>query len=165
MKMDVRHELPAPIDVAWRELHSEAYIAAQRETTGTSGEVISEEPAGGGKVLRKTRVRLGRELPSVAANLLGSKHLTYTLEETVDEANHHVEWKVIVDKVSNKVKAEGVYKLVAGSATTCQRIVTGNIKVSVPLVGGRIEKGIAAELTKSYEATAEFAREWLSKNA
>jgi len=162
MKMDVRHELPAAIDVAWRELHSEAYVTAQREQTGTAGEVLSEEPQADGRLLRRTRITLGRDLPSVAANLLGSKRLSYVLEELVDADKHHVEWKVLVDRVSNKVKAGGEFTLEAVSDSVCRRVVTGEIKVSVPFVGGRIEKGIAEELTKSYNATAETARAWLA---
>ncbi|MFT4975693.1 MAG: hypothetical protein ACI8S6_001580 [Myxococcota bacterium] len=165
MKMDVRHELPAGIDVAWRELHTEAYIAAQREETGAEGEILSEETLPDGRQLRRTRVTLGRDLPSVAANLLGAPRLSYILEERTDDAKRQVEWKVIVDRISNKVKAEGSFGLVPLTETTCQRVVSGEIKVSVPLVGGRIEKGIGAELTKSYETTAEFARKWLAENA
>lgn len=165
MKMDVRHEMPAPIDVTWREMHSEPFVAAQREVTGTSGEVVSEEALPGGKIHRQTRVRLGQELPSVAANLLGSKYLSYILDEVVDAANYTTQWQVIVDKVSSKVKAAGTFKLVPLTATSCQRVVLGEVKVSVPLVGGRIEKGISAELTKSYDAAADFARDWLSKIA
>ena len=163
MRMDVRHELPAAVDVAWKALHSEAYVRAQREETGTAGEVVSDEVQPDGTRLRRTRVTLGRDLPAAAANLLGSKRLAYTLEEEVDSANHRVKWRVIVDRVSNKVKAAGVFSLEPISDSTCRRVVAGEIKVSVPLVGGRIEKGIAAELTKSYEATAVFARKWLSE--
>lgn len=163
MKMDVRHELPAAVEVAWNELHSEAYVNAQRQETGTDGEVISDEARPDGTRLRRTRVTLGRDLPSVAANLIGSKRLAYTLEEEIDSANHRVKWRVLVDRVSNKVKAAGVFALEPVSDSACRRIVSGEIKVSVPLVGGRIEKGIAEELTKSYESTAVFARKWLSE--
>jgi hypothetical protein len=165
MKMDVRHELPAAAEVAWNELHSEAYVDAQRQETGTAGEVVFDETQSDGTRIRRTRITLGRELPSVAANLIGSKRLAYTLEEEVDSANHRVKWRVIIDRVSNKVKAAGIFALEPISDSTCQRIVSGEIKVSVPLVGGRIERGIADELTKSYEATAVFACKWLSERS
>jgi len=83
----------------------------------------------------------------------------------IDDAGYHVDWKVIPINVSDRVKAAGTFSLKPLNGGRCQRVVTGEVKVSVPLVGGRIEKGIAADLEKSYEATAEFARRWLADKA
>ena len=165
MKMDVRHDLPAAAAVAWRELHSDAYAAAAREKTNTTSELISEETRPDGKTFRRTRVTLGKDLPSAAASLLGSKRLSYVLEEEISPATMTTQWRVIVEKVSDKVKAAGMFRIEPSGEAACRRVVQGEVKVNVPLVGGKIEQGIAAELEKSYEATALFAREWLSRQA
>ena len=160
MKMNVRHRLPAPPDVAWREIFSEAYSAAIAQQAGTTNERLSEEVKDGKRLVR-SRVTLARELPGPAAKVMGSKHLVYTLEERIDDANHTVQWRVLVDKVSDKVKAQGIFKLEAAPGG-CDRVIQGEVKVSVPLVGRKIEAGIAAELEKSYESTAKFAQQWLA---
>ena len=164
MHMDVRHDLPAGITDAWRLLQDDAYRQAQRAHTDTTGEVISEENCPDGTRLRRTRVTLGRDLPKVATNLLGERRLAYTLEENIDDARHRIRWKVIVDRVASKVRAEGTFSLEPIDDNTCLRVVTGEIKVSVPLIGSRIEKGIAEDLTRSYESTAHFARQWLAEH-
>ena len=163
MKMNVRHRLSASPDVAWQEIFSEAYSEAVTVHTGTSSELISETVKDG-KRLRRSRVTLAKELPAAAAKVMGSKHLVYTLEERINDADHTVQWRVLVDKVSEKVKASGVFKLVA-AGEGCDRIITGEVTVSVPFIGRKIEAGIAAELEKSYEATARFAQEWLTKRS
>ena len=163
MKMNVRHRMPAAADVAWREMHSEAYSQAVKQHTGTRSELLSEEDRDG-KRLRRTRVTLAKELPSAAAKVMGSKHLVYVLEELLDDANHTTQWRVLVDKVSDKVKAQGVFKLEPAS-DGCDRIIQGEVSVNVPFIGRKIEAGIAAELEKSYEATAKFAQQWLSERA
>ena len=91
---------------------------------------------------------------------VGSTHLIYILEERIDDASHTVQWRVLVEKVSDKVKAQGIFKL-EPAAGGCTRIIQGEVKVSVPFIGRKIEAGIAAELEKSYEATAKFATQWL----
>ncbi|MEL6344019.1 MAG: DUF2505 domain-containing protein [Myxococcota bacterium] len=161
--MDMTHELPGSAAFAWKELHSAEYVEASRATTQTKAERLSEEPQADGTRFVRTRVTLARELPRVAANLLGSKYLTYVLEEKIDDTNFKVQWRVIPDRISDKVKAAGTFEIEPIDDSRCNRIVRGDVKVSVPLIGGRIEKGIAADLAKSYEATAQFAREWLQK--
>ena len=84
MKMNVRHPLPAPPDVAWRELFSEAYTAAIAAHAGTTSVKLSDETRDGKRLVR-TKVTLARELPSAAAKVMGSKHLIYILEERIDE--------------------------------------------------------------------------------
>lgn len=163
MKMNVRHRLPASPDVAWREIFSEPYSQAITVHTGTSSERISEEVKDGKRLVR-SRVTLARELPGAAAKVMGSKHLVYVLEERIDDANHTVQWRVLVDKVSDKVKAGGIFKLVA-AGDGCDRIIQGEVSVAVPIIGRKIEAGIAAELEKSYEATARFAQKWLTDRA
>lgn len=161
MRMDMTHELPASAAVAWKVLFSEEYVDASRATTQTKAERLSDEPQPDGTRLVRTRVTLNRELPSVAANLLGSKYLTYVLEEKINDEKFHVEWEVIPDRIAERVKATGTFSLQPIDDNRCNRVVRGNVRVHVPLIGGRIEKGIASDLAKSYEATAAFARDWL----
>ncbi|MFT5684090.1 MAG: hypothetical protein ACI8RZ_005031 [Myxococcota bacterium] len=163
MKMNVRHRLPASPDVAWREIFSDAYSQAVAAQTGANSERISEEVKDGKRLIR-SRVTLARELPSAAAKVMGGKHLTYVLEERIDDANHILQWRVLVDKVSDKVKAEGVFRLLP-AAEGCERVIQGEVTVGVPLIGRKIEASIAAELEKSYEATAKFAHQWLIERA
>ena len=104
-----------------------------------------------------------RPVAALDVDVAESVRVESTLEELIDDEQHRVQWKVIVDRVSSKVKAEGYFALEAISDHECRRIVAGEIKVSVPLVGGRIERGIADELSRSYESTAAFARQWLTE--
>ena len=160
-KMYVRHDLPASVDVAWREIFSAAYAKAVQEETGTTTTRLSEESRGPGERLVRSQVTLARELPPAAAKVLGTTRLQYTLEERIDDGSYTVQWRVIVEKVSDTVKASGTFTLKPTGPDTCERVIDGQVSVAVPFIGGRIEQGILDELSKSYEATAVFARAWL----
>ena len=60
------------------------------------------------------------------------------------------EWEIIVPRISSKVKATGSFSI-TDKGTTCERIVEGEVKVSIPFVGGKIESIIAKQLGKSQE--------------
>jgi hypothetical protein len=73
-----------------------------------------------------------------------------------------MEWTVIPDKLSDRLRAYGDYRLV-DSPNGCRRIVQGKVEADLPLVGGRFEKLIATELQASYDRSAEFLKSWLNE--
>ena len=44
-------------------------------------------------------------------------------------------------------------------------VVTAEVKVSIPLIGGRIEKVVAEQVTRLLAAEAEYAGKWLAERA
>jgi len=159
MRIDTRHNLPATVSTVWQELFSEDYLEALYGQSNTTTQRLRDEVRNGRRFIQ-SRITLGRKLPATASKLLKAQHLSYIFEEHLDESTHTVRWRVIVDRVSDKVTASGTYQLIA-TGDTCDRIVRGEIRVNVPFIGRKIEQGICTELTKSYETAARFAREWL----
>lgn len=162
MKFELRHKLPRPVDVAWEGLFSDAYIQASTAGSEHTTEVLEEGPRGG-LHYKKAKVTSHKELPAMMRKAIGANHLSYVLEQWRDDAKHEVKWKVTPPVQQDKIKAEGFYKLVA-TPDGCERLVSGEISVSIRFVGGTIEKAIGGELQSSYEKSAGFAAEWLEKN-
>jgi hypothetical protein len=46
--------------------------------------------------------------------------------------------------------------------TGCERIIEGEIKVAIPLVGGTIEKVVFEQIEKSYDRAADVIRRHLT---
>ena len=46
----------------------------------------------------------------------------------------------------------------------CERLVSGEISVSIRFIGSTIENAIGGELKSSYEQSAVFAATWLEQN-
>jgi hypothetical protein len=69
-------------------------------------------------------------------------------------------WTVEPRGVGRKVQANGTYEIRPADGG-CERLVKGEIRVAIPLVGGKIEKVVADELRSSYERGATFALHWM----
>ena len=44
-----------------------------------------------------------------------------------------------------------------------QLVVSAEVKVNIPLIGGKIEKVVAEQVTKLLAAEAEYAEKWLAE--
>ena len=52
-----------------------------------------------------------------------------------------------------------------GRGDGAELVITAEVKVSIPLIGGKIEKVVAEQVTKLLAAEAEYAEKWLAERA
>jgi Protein of unknown function (DUF2505) len=161
MKIAYRHPLPADPQTAWAALQSAAYGEAVAKEGGADMELLEDSEKDGARV-RRLKVTGKKPLPGFAQAALGVERLSYEQIETTVPGMTKLRWKVIPQKMADRVRAEGTYELVA-DALGSARVIEGVIEVRIPLVGGRIEKALAEELQRSYDKTALFAQRWLTE--
>ncbi|MBA2663550.1 MAG: DUF2505 domain-containing protein [Bradymonadaceae bacterium] len=101
-----------------------------------------------------------RELPAPMAKALGMKSFVFDQENRLDRDKNLLHWKVILGRMSERVKAEGTTS-VRATATGCVRTIEGNIEVKIPFIGGKMEEKVAQSVQDSYAKAAEIARELL----
>lgn len=161
MRLSLRHPLPAPVERAWEQLQTPDYAAALSEVAAVDREVLQTGSAGG---LPSRTVRLtGRKpLPGAVAKLLGSSQIRYVQEERIDAAARTIHWRVTAPDLSDRFEAQGTWRIIA-EGTSSVRLIEGEIRVSIPLVGGKIERAVVEELTASYDKSAAFAQRWLTE--
>ncbi len=163
MDFEVRHRFPIPPEALWATVFSPAYERAVDEHSGFPRTVLSESREGGVR-RRRVRVESPRELPPVLARALGTSRLTYEMDEVYHEDDLLMEWTVIPAVAADRVDARGTYAIVPAEGG-CERVIRGSVKVSIPLVGGRIERAIGDELRSSYERNRVFVEDWLAREA
>ena len=159
MKFEVTHTFPLSPETCWKELFSPEYEAANDAEIGLVKEIQSDQMENGVRV-RRLVVQSGKELPRAVAAVLGSAHLVYESVETYTPDDLSLHWTVEPRGVGRKVQANGTYEIRATEAG-CERLVKGEIRVAIPIVGGKIEKAVAEELRSSYGCGATFAMRWL----
>lgn len=156
MEIRISHSFPcaprAYWDLAWDpELEREIRAAAEVDFT------VLEERVEGARAFSRTRVAPRRELPLVAQKALGQARLSYVQEIDQDNDALTTRWRVVPDVLTEKVRCQGSSRVVP-SAGGCERIIEGAIDVSIPLVGGAVERVILGEIERSYERAAEVIR-------
>lgn len=162
MNFALHHRFDHPVDRVWSTLLDPAYILAASKLSDIE-KVVERDEERDGKQFVRTRCTSPRELPLMMRKAIKSDKLVYHLEEVRDHANHTLQWRVIPAALASKVKAEGSYTLRA-TPNGCERLVKGEVRVTIPIVGSKIETGIGRELKTGYEKAAELTRTWLEEN-
>jgi hypothetical protein len=106
----------------------------------------------------------GREIPGPVAKVLGAGRIEYVEHIEYDLGTYAGTWKSISSVMTDKVLSSGTFRFVP-TGTGVTRIVEGDVTVKVFGVGGMIERFIIADVEKSYDAAAQFTREYLAKKA
>ncbi len=163
MKLELRHRFPVPPETAWRELFGEAYEAAVSAEAKLQRTVL-EDSGEGPRRHRRIHVLPDQRLPAAVAKVIGSDRFSYVLDEQHDRDADRMDFTVTPDGLADRVFVRGSWTLTPVDEG-CERHVTIEIKVKVPVIGGRIEQQIGADLQESYESAAHFARAWLDRVA
>jgi hypothetical protein len=108
------------------------------------------------------RVIPKRDLPGVIKKIVGGD-LGYTETSTFHKGKNLLEVKIEPSLMKEKTKIFGKYTITPIAPGKVRRVFEGDIDVSIPLVGGRVEKAIIEDMTKSYDVAAQVTREWIKK--
>ena len=101
-------------------------------------------------------------IPAAAARFVKSDlRITFTEEWATNEAGATSHTSVTVDGAPVSVEATST---LAGAEAGSVRVVTGNVSVRVPLLGGRIEKEAVAHLGRVVEREQALATQWLEEH-
>ncbi len=101
------------------------------------------------------------KLPSVARGLLGGD-LVIDRAESWTEAGYAGTVEVTLNGVPGRL--DGTITL-ADTASGSELTLTGQVKVGIPLMGGKLETLIAEQVALLLDKETEFTAEWLDRRA
>jgi hypothetical protein len=114
-----------------------------------------------GTVVRRTRCVLDIQISGAAKRFIGDGDPAW-IEEAVwhpDKGEWH--WVVIPEVGGNLLEAGGRVRI-TGEGDGTERLVTGRVKVNVPLYGGKVEGWIVDGIEHAYQEEAERLEAWLA---
>lgn len=164
MRFELHHRFACSPEELWAIVMDPDYQEQVDEAAKLTRTVLEDRETAEGP---RKRVRFEPEatLPMAAQKALGSRKLTYVQEQRWRTRDHSMKWRVVVDAVADRVRCSGDFKIGARAGGECERRVTGEVEVTLPLVGKRIEARIVEQLKASYERTAEVTRRWIADRA
>ena len=126
-------------------------------------ELLTQERTGN-LVHQRVRYRFAGELNAAARAVLDPERLTWVEDSTTDCELHHTTWRIEPDHYADRLSAEGTFDLRADGTSATVRVAEGELKVRMPLVGGKVEGAIVSGLREHAKAEAEALATWLAKN-
>lgn len=159
--MEFRTELS--YDASPDEVFAMLSDPAFREQVAEAQEVVSVDvrltPAGDGFTLVNDQVQNTKDLPAIAKKIAGDTTQAVIKEEWTSRTAGSVE----ITAPGKPTSATGTIRLAPDGDGTVE-IVELDIKVKVPLIGGKLEKLMADNIESGYRTEHTVGRAWLKDN-
>lgn len=160
MQFRISHRFPVSPRAYWDGTRDPELDQRMAEAGEIDVQVL-ERRRDGPRTHERLRVSPRKELPGVAQRALGTARFSYVQVVDSDDDRMGTTWQVLPDVLPDKVTCRGTSRVIDAPGG-CERIIDGEIKVAIPLVGGSIEKVVLEQLEKSYERAAEVIRRHLA---
>jgi hypothetical protein len=161
----LEHPYDAAPDVVFAMMTTPEFIRAKLVATeALEYDVVecSETPDGGFRVVTTRTVQA--DIPSFARKIFKPTNAMTQTEEwtTAATGTREASWRIEPKGVP--VSTAGTSRLESADGATVQHII-GSIKVSVPLIGGRLERFVYDQASKTMQIEHEFGQRWLAERA
>ena len=120
------------------------------------------EDEDGALVHQSVRYAFVGDLNAAVRRVVDPKRLTWVEEATIDRRTHVTTWRIVPDHYGHLLRSSGTFRLrpdTDGEGT--RRTAEGDLKVSVPFVGGKVEGAIVSGLREHAELEQHVLEDWL----
>jgi hypothetical protein len=163
MQYTIADDFDTSLSRYWEVFFDPAYNAELYKRLRIGREVLEEtrEGEGEGLVVRR-RIKLSpqREVPGFVAKFVKGA-ISYTEQGVYTARTSTLEIVTIPGFMADSLRTRGTYRVQALGPSKVRRTWQGEIECKIPLVGGKVEKQIAEEVTAGYRDTTDFTRKWL----
>jgi len=107
------------------------------------------------------------EVNSAVRRVVDPARLTWVEESTLDRRSHRTTWRIVPDHYRNLLRASGEFRLSPDPSAPAERTIRttdAELKVTVPLVGGKVEQAIVSGLREHAALEEEVLDAWLHEN-
>lgn len=115
-----------------------------------------------GKVLKRVWKLSPRvDIPSVLKSII--KDTGYTETDHFHKERSSMDVVIEPAMMRNKVDMRATFTVTPVGEGKCRRVFEGDVKVSIMMLGGQIEKFMVEQMRKSYETATRVTRAWIAK--
>lgn len=107
-------------------------------------------------------VRANKPLPSFVRPFVEGGRLKYLETMTWRKADNEIDMTIVPQIAGGRVQIAAVYALTQVGEGQVRRRYKGTITVNIPLLSGKIERGILAEMEKGMPAMTACTQSWMS---
>lgn len=163
----MRFDLTHAFDATSEQVTAAMLDPAFQDTLADIGDlhdrkVLSVEETADGGIVRNIRCVLALKTSGVARSMLGDSDPAWIQEEHWDAARTHCDWVIHPEVAAELLSASGTIDVGDGDGKA-SRMVAGEVKVRVPLYGGKVEGWIVDGVSRAYDEEAERLTEWLER--
>lgn len=158
------HAYPADVERVLAMLADEEFLRQKAESLGHGNFSVLQIGEAAGTTTISTKRTVPVALPDFARKFLSPTNDTTQTDlwsAPAADGSRDGTWSIAV--AGAPVRMSGTVRL-APTADGCTNTIRGQLKVSVPLVGGRLEKMLVEQTGRVIDAEGEFGRRWLAEH-
>jgi hypothetical protein len=159
LKIHITHTYPCDIESFWASWNAQEVTDETNAITKFQQETLRDEVVDSIRILEQRYVS-ATELPAIARGMMGGQFITYTVVSHIDRSNNTVEWKATPPAMQEQIHASGTMRVLPHE-DGCERVVEGQVKVGIPMMGKRVEQQIVDVLGKSYKLIHALQVKWI----
>lgn len=161
MDLAARHRFSAPPERVATAMVDPAFAPTLVEVPDVgSVEVVDSGRDDVGARWLATRLHYDGSLDPIAAKVLGSRNPSWVQIYRLDPSGTSGRLTIEPDHHGSLLTCSALVELIANGDGTV-RTLTGELRVHVPLLGGRAEKSLAPAIVARIDAEAELLAAWL----
>ena len=116
-----------------------------------------------GRVHQQVRYAFAGDLSSAVRRVVDPAKLTWVEDSTTDPATGTSEFVILPDHYAGLLRCQGTFVLHADGPASTTRTAQGDVVVTVPLVGGKVERAIVSGLEEHARAEVELVEAWAAE--
>ena len=160
MRFTIEQRFAEPLVRVEAALVDPAYLERLSALPKLGRPTLLERREDGEVVHQSVRYGFVGDLNAAVRRVVDPQRLTWVEEATIDRATHVTTWRIVPDHYGHLLRSHGTFRLEAlGDGT--RRVAEGELKVSVPFVGGKVEQAIVSGLREHATLEQDVLQEWL----
>lgn len=154
--------LPADPQTVFAMLCDEKYQQATGAASGATKVTVTVESSGDGAAIRTVRTFPTDQAPSAMKAFVGDS-LDIAIEQdwNAADADGSRSGSTTMSVLGKPLNFDGTCSLSADGAGTTVRI-SGDLRCTLPLIGGRVEQGVAPGIVEGFGVEEQQGREYLA---
>jgi hypothetical protein len=161
MNFSFTHEFDVAPQGFWDLFFSPPYEEELYKRLKMRTRTVLEHKDDGATIRRTQRMEPQLAVPSWATSVI--KDTGYTEYDVMHKATSKMEVRIEPAMMKERFHMHSTFTVTPLGTGRCRREFAGEIKISVPLLGGKIEKLMIEQLREAYDTAAQVTREWIAK--
>jgi hypothetical protein len=164
MRFRIEQRIAAPLAAVEAALLDREFVAATANLPKLGSPELLDQQREGDRVRQRIRYRFTAHLSPAVTRVVDPAKLTWVDDVRYDLTSHTGRHRIQPDHYADRLQA--AYDVVLeplGDST--RRVATGELKVRVPLVGGRVERAIVSGIEEHAAAEAELLGRWVAERS
>lgn len=163
MKFRFDQLIPARLAAVEAALLDREFVAATADLPKLGAPQVLELSRDGDRARQRIRYRFTAPLSGAVTRVVDPGKLTWVDDARYDLTTHASRHRIMPDNYADRLQA-GYDVALEPLGDSTRRLVTGELTVHVPLVGGRVERVIVDGLEEHATAEAELLGRWIAEH-